>query len=109
MFNLPVPNTKDVLFDDIQKPPFFLGVVTEKQYCMVKKEGTRYRVPIGTKFCRIKVKPLPLVTTTYTTATGTSAITNLSAVVAATASNNQFTPGQSDNKTTIKRERHDCK
>lgn len=25
---------------------------------MVKKDGTRYRVPIGTKFFRIKVKPL---------------------------------------------------
>lgn len=57
-FDLPVPNTKDVLFRDIQKPQFFLGAVTEKQYCMVKKEGTRYRVPIGTKFCRIKVRPL---------------------------------------------------
>lgn len=79
---------------------------------MVKKEGTRYRVPIGTKFCRIKVKPLPLVTATSTTATGTSAITNLSAVAAATArsaSNNRLSPGQTDNKTTINRERHDSK
>lgn len=58
LFNLPVPSTKDILFDNIQKPMSFFGTVTEKQYCMVKKEGTRYRVPIGTKFCRIKVKPL---------------------------------------------------
>jgi hypothetical protein len=95
LFNLPVPNTKDVLFDDIDKPPFFLGVVTEKQYCMVKKEGTRYRVPIGTKFCRIKVKPMPLATSTTI---GTGSLTNLSSSTAPTA-----------NKTTIKRERHDCK
>lgn len=58
LFNLPVPSTRDVLFDNIQKPMFFFGAVIDKQYCMVKKEGTRYRVPIGTKFCRIKVKPL---------------------------------------------------
>lgn len=58
LFSLPVPSTKDILFENIEKPDFFFGTVTEKQYCMVKKEGTRYRVPIGTKFCRIKVKPL---------------------------------------------------
>lgn len=58
LFNLPVPNTKDVIFEDIQKPAFFLGIVTDKQYCMVKKDGTRYRVPVGTKFCRIKVRPV---------------------------------------------------
>lgn len=58
LFHLPVPNTKDVTFDNISKPAYFLASVTDKQYCMVKKEGTRYRVPIGTKFFRIKVKPL---------------------------------------------------
>lgn len=57
-FNLPVPSTKDILFENIQKPMFFFGTVIEKQYCMVKKEGTRYRVPNGTKFWRIKVKPM---------------------------------------------------
>lgn len=61
LFDLPVPNTKDVLFDNIEnKPLFFLGTVVDKQYCMVKKEGTRYRVPIGTKFCRMKLRPFPL-------------------------------------------------
>lgn len=58
VFNLPVPNSRDMVFENIQKPLFFRGVVAEKQYCMVKKEGTRYRVPVGTKFCRIKVNPL---------------------------------------------------
>lgn len=58
LFNLPVPNTKEVTFDNIAKPAYFLGIVTDKQYCMVKKDGTRYRVPIGTKFFRIKVRPL---------------------------------------------------
>lgn len=58
LFNLPVPNTKDITFKDIAKPAYFLATVTDKQYCMVKKDGTRYRVPIGTKFFRIKVKPL---------------------------------------------------
>lgn len=57
LFNLPVPNTKDIIFEDIKKLPYFLATVTEKQYCMVKKDGTRYRVPIGTKFFRVKVKP----------------------------------------------------
>lgn len=103
-----MPSTKDVLFDDIQKPPFFLGVVTEKQYCMVKKEGTRYRVPIGTKFCRIRIKPLPLAKSTI--ATSTASVTHLS-VPSATgrpSSNNRLGTGQTDNKT-IKRERPDCK
>lgn len=58
LFDLPVPNTKEVTFENIPKPAYFLAMVTDKQYCMVKKEGTRYRVPIGTKFFRIKVKPL---------------------------------------------------
>lgn len=58
LFNLPVPSTREILFENIEKPNYFFGTVTEKQYCMVKREGTRYRVPIGTKFCRIKVKPL---------------------------------------------------
>lgn len=72
LFNLPVPNTKDVLFEDIQKPPYFLGIVTEKQYCMVKKEGTRYRVPIGTKFCRIKVRPISPINRTSSSDSKTS-------------------------------------
>lgn len=58
LFSLPVPSTKDVIFENIQKPTYFLGIVTDKQYCVVKKEGTRYRVPIGTKFCRIRMRPL---------------------------------------------------
>lgn len=58
LFSLPVPSTKDITFENIQKPTYFLGIVTDKQYCVVKKEGTRYRVPIGTKFCRIRMRPL---------------------------------------------------
>lgn len=33
--------------------------MTDKQHCLVKREGTRYRVPVGTRFYRVKVKPLP--------------------------------------------------
>lgn len=58
LFQLPVPSTRDITFENIEKPSFFIGVVTHKQYCVVKKEGTRYRVPVGTKFCRIRMRPL---------------------------------------------------
>ena len=29
--------------------------VGEKQYCQAKKEANRFRVPVGTKFYRVKV------------------------------------------------------
>lgn len=59
MFNLPVPTRSEEKFENVQKAPYYLGVVTDKQYCLVKREGTRYRVPVGTRFYRIKVKPMP--------------------------------------------------
>ncbi|XP_031622941.1 RB1-inducible coiled-coil protein 1 isoform X2 [Contarinia nasturtii] len=58
-FNLPVPTRNEEKFENVQKAPYYIGVVTEKQFCLVKREGTRYRVPIGTRFYRIKVRPLP--------------------------------------------------
>ncbi|XP_066593952.1 RB1-inducible coiled-coil protein 1 isoform X2 [Prorops nasuta] len=36
----------------------FVGEVTEKQFCHAKKSENRYNVPLGTKFYRIRVKPL---------------------------------------------------
>lgn len=59
LFNLPVPTRSEEKFENVQKAPYYLGIVTDKQYCLVKREGTRYRVPVGTRFYRIKVKPLP--------------------------------------------------
>lgn len=59
LFNLPVPTRSEEKFENTQKAPYYLGIVTDKQYCLVKREGTRYRVPVGTRFYRIKVKPLP--------------------------------------------------
>lgn len=58
LFNLPVPTKSEEKFENVQKAAYYLGVVTDKQYCLVKREGTRYRVPVGTRFYRIKVRPL---------------------------------------------------
>jgi len=32
--------------------------VDEKQYCQAKKETNRFRVPVGTRFYRVKVSAL---------------------------------------------------
>lgn len=49
-----------------------LAVVTEKEYCHARKPGNRYRVPKGTKFYRIKVKPLqPVLQRSQSTSTST--------------------------------------
>ncbi|KAK5646238.1 hypothetical protein RI129_004702 [Pyrocoelia pectoralis] len=37
---------------------YYMGEVIEKDYCHAKKVGNRYNVPIGTKFFRVKVKPI---------------------------------------------------
>lgn len=54
-----MPTRADERFENVQKAVYYLGIVTDKQYCLVKREGTRYRVPVGTRFYRVKVKPLP--------------------------------------------------
>lgn len=53
-----MPTRSEEKFESVQKAPYYLGVVTDKQYCLVKREGTRYRVPVGTRFYRVKVKPM---------------------------------------------------
>lgn len=58
-FNLPVPTRNEEKFDSVQKAAYYIGVVSDKQFCLVKREGSRYRVPIGTRFYRVKVRPLP--------------------------------------------------
>lgn len=58
LFNLPVPSSRDVTFENINKPPYILATVVDKHFCMVKRDGTRYRVPNGTKFFRVRVKLL---------------------------------------------------
>lgn len=57
LFNLPVPTRSEEKFENVYKAVYYLGIVTDKQYCLVKREGTRYRVPVGTRFYRVKVKP----------------------------------------------------
>lgn len=54
-----MPTRSEEKFENVQKSAFYLGIVTDKQHCLVKREGTRYRVPVGTRFYRVKVKPLP--------------------------------------------------
>lgn len=58
LFNLPVPTRSEERFENVQRAVYYLGVVTDKQHCLVKREGTRYRVPVGTRFYRVRVKPL---------------------------------------------------
>lgn len=54
-----MPTRAEERFENAQKAVYYIGIVTDKQYCLVKREGTRYRVPVGTRFYRVKVKPLP--------------------------------------------------
>lgn len=34
-----------------------MGIVTDKEYCHAKKNENRYKVSVGTKFYRVKVRP----------------------------------------------------
>ncbi|XP_037034011.1 RB1-inducible coiled-coil protein 1 isoform X2 [Bradysia coprophila] len=42
-----------------REPPLChaLGIVTDKEYCHAKKNENRYKVSVGTKFYRVKVRP----------------------------------------------------
>ncbi|CAD6208220.1 GSCOCG00010473001-RA-CDS [Cotesia congregata] len=44
--------------DGIPKQIYVIGEVIDKQYCHAKKKENRYHVPQGTKFYRVRVKPL---------------------------------------------------
>ncbi|XP_044588148.1 RB1-inducible coiled-coil protein 1-like [Cotesia glomerata] len=44
--------------DGIPKQIYVFGEVIDKQYCHAKKKENRYHVPQGTKFYRVRVKPL---------------------------------------------------
>ncbi|KAB0797111.1 hypothetical protein PPYR_08105 [Photinus pyralis] len=52
MFGLNIRSTEN-------RKLYYMGEVIEKDYCHAKKVGNRYNVPIGTKFFRVKVKPIP--------------------------------------------------
>ncbi|XP_014777857.1 RB1-inducible coiled-coil protein 1 isoform X2 [Octopus bimaculoides] len=41
------------------REPWVLGIITDKEYCIAKKYQNRYRVPMGTKFYRVRAKPWP--------------------------------------------------
>lgn len=43
---------------------WIIAKVTEKEYCQVKKEENRYKLPLNTKFYRIKIKPITKCNTT---------------------------------------------
>lgn len=43
-----------------KKQPWMLVQMTDKEYCQAKKPHNRFRVPVGTKFYRIQVKPCEL-------------------------------------------------
>ncbi|XP_063977048.1 RB1-inducible coiled-coil protein 1-like isoform X3 [Diachasmimorpha longicaudata] len=44
--------------DGLPKQIYVLGEVIDKQYCHAKKSENRYHVPQGTKFYRVRVKPI---------------------------------------------------
>ncbi|XP_058801847.1 RB1-inducible coiled-coil protein 1 isoform X2 [Phymastichus coffea] len=44
--------------------PHVIAEVVEKEYCSARKSENRYRVPQGTKFFRVRVKPLQRLITT---------------------------------------------
>nr|XP_032801419.1 RB1-inducible coiled-coil protein 1-like [Petromyzon marinus] len=41
----------------VPRKPWVLGRITEKEYCQAKKAQNRFRVPVGTKFYRVKAEP----------------------------------------------------
>ncbi|KRT86076.1 hypothetical protein AMK59_2, partial [Oryctes borbonicus] len=55
-----------------EQKPYCLGQVTNKEYCHARKAQNRYRVPIGTKFYRVTVKPVNLETLWGVDPTGSS-------------------------------------
>ncbi|KAK0157667.1 hypothetical protein PV328_011378 [Microctonus aethiopoides] len=44
--------------DGMPKKTYVLGEVIDKQYCHAKKPENRYNVPQGTKFYRVRIKPV---------------------------------------------------
>ena len=40
-----------------QRPQWVLGEIVDKEYCQAKKTANRFKVPIGTKFYRVKAIP----------------------------------------------------
>ncbi|KAH9515961.1 Autophagy- protein 11 [Dermatophagoides farinae] len=49
---------------DISKDPitneydWIIAKVTEKEYCQIKKKENRYKLPVNTKFYRVKIQPI---------------------------------------------------
>ena len=40
-----------------QRQPWAIGEITDKEYCQAKKTTNRFKVPIGTRFYRVKAIP----------------------------------------------------
>ena len=40
-----------------RRPQWVLGEIVDKEYCQAKKTANRFKVPIGTKFYRVKAVP----------------------------------------------------
>ena len=45
---------------DKQMPQWFVGKVILKEFCIARKENNRFKVPSGTRFYRVKLKPYNL-------------------------------------------------
>lgn len=61
IFNTSTSNNNNSNIDtNIHKPVWFVGRVFHKEFCIAKKENNRYRVPSGTRFYRVKVKPFKI-------------------------------------------------
>lgn len=54
VFNLPQLEP-----DKVPTITHLIGIVVDKDYCHARKDQNRYRVSRGTRFYRVKVKPLP--------------------------------------------------
>ncbi|XP_075678502.1 autophagy-related 17 [Dermatophagoides pteronyssinus] len=47
--------TKDPITNEYD---WIIAKVTEKEYCQIKKEENRYKLPVNTKFFRVKIQPI---------------------------------------------------
>ncbi|CAF0759074.1 unnamed protein product [Brachionus calyciflorus] len=53
-------NNSDNFFASDKQPQWFVGKVLVKEFCVARKENNRFKVPSGTRFFRVKLKPYNL-------------------------------------------------
>nr|AWV66629.1 RB1-inducible coiled-coil protein 1 [Brachionus rotundiformis] len=49
------------IFNAEKQPQWFVGKVLVKEFCVARKENNRFKVPGGTRFYRVKLKPYNLI------------------------------------------------